>query len=83
MAEDRERRYEQLNERSVTEALRPDEEDELYALQAEVDGRDYALQPPDDSWLESVESAQGKEERELGSLANRLADVIGTSNSKP
>jgi hypothetical protein len=83
MAEDRERRYEELNERSLSAALRPGEEDELYALQAEIDGRDYALQPPDDSWLESVESAQGKEERELGSLADRLGDVVGSSNSKP
>jgi hypothetical protein len=83
MAEDHERRYEELNERSLTGALRPAEEDELYALQAEIDGRDYALQPPDDSWLESVESAQKQEERELGSLADRLGDVVGSSNSKP
>jgi hypothetical protein len=83
MAEHRERRYEELNERSLTRALMPREEDELYELQAEIDGRDYALQPPDDSWLESVESAQEQEERELGRLADRLGDVVGSSNSKP
>jgi hypothetical protein len=70
-----EARYEQLMERSEAGTLSADELDELNHLQAEVDGRDYAFQIPDDSWLEEADQRQRESDVALGALATQAIDA--------
>ena len=59
----------------MTEGLSERESEELHRLQAEVDGRDYAAQEPDTTWLESIEDAQRKAKVTLGRIADKLIDL--------
>jgi hypothetical protein len=68
------RRYDELmRKRRENHQFKAEEEDDLYALQAEVDGRDYAVQMPDNSWLESMSKEQHDVRLRLGQLASDLA----------
>jgi hypothetical protein len=70
-----ESRYDELMLRLEPGTLTSDERAELYDLQAEVDGRDYAVQIPDDSWLEEADERQREADAALGSLANHAIDT--------
>jgi len=68
-------RYDELIDRQLSDKLSEQEHEELHRLQAEVDGRDYAAQAPDTTWLESIEEAQRESTLTLGEIANNLIDL--------
>ena len=70
-------RYETLVEKSESGKLTNGETEELQHLQAEVDGRDYAMQQPKDLWLQDQQQRVNKSEAVLRSLNDRLADLTG------
>jgi hypothetical protein len=76
-----ESRYEELMERQEAGTLTSDEQDELYDLQAEVDGLDYALQVPDDSWLAEADQHQRVAEAALGKASQRAIDALHRGGS--
>jgi hypothetical protein len=68
-------RYETLSQKKFDAKLTEKEEDELYALQAEVDGRDFALQVADYSWKVQMEAAAAKTAQEIGDIAVKLSEI--------
>jgi hypothetical protein len=68
-------RYDELIGRQLSDELSEQEKEELHRLQAEVDGRDYAAQAPDTTWLESIEEAQREARVTLGEIAGKLVDL--------
>ena len=68
-------RYDELIDKQLSDQLSEQEHEELHRLQAEVDGRDYAAQAPDTTWLESIEEAQREARVTLGEIANSLIDL--------
>ena len=75
-------RYETLVEKSESGKLTNGETEELHHLQAEVDGRDYAVQQPKDLWLQDQDQKVNKSEAVLRSLNDRLADLTGRVERK-
>jgi hypothetical protein len=75
-------RYETLVEKSESGRLTNGETEALHHLQAEVDGRDYALQTPKDFWLQDQKQKVNKSEAVLRSLNDRLADLTGRTGRK-
>lgn len=80
VTDDVRRRYDALVDKRLSGELSPQEDDELYRLEAEMDGSDYAAHPPDDSWREAREAAQREAERKLDGVANRIADLVRTGS---
>ena len=64
-------RYDDLMTRQASGPLTADEEDELYELQAEMDGMEYASQVGGESWIEEFERSQREAEATVGILADR------------
>ncbi len=75
LPQDRLDRYDALIDKQLADELSEQEGEELHRLQAEVDGRDYAAQAPDTTWLESIEEAQRESTLTLGEIANNLIDL--------
>jgi hypothetical protein len=75
LPQDRLDRYDALIDKQLADELSEQEGEELHRLQAEVDGRDYAAQAPDTTWLESIEEAQREARVTLGEIANNLIDL--------
>jgi hypothetical protein len=72
--------YDRLVTKKHEGGLSPDEQSEIYTLQAEVDGRDYTALVPDDSWLDSIKSQRRKDQSELGRIADELASLAENGN---
>jgi|GEM_PF-395376 len=81
VTDDVRRRYDALVDKRLSGELSPEEDDELYRLEAEMDGSDYAAHPPDDSWREAREADRRKAERKLDGFANRIADLARSGGS--
>jgi hypothetical protein len=64
-----------LNEKRHEEKLTGQEEATLYALQAEIDGRDYANQIMDYSWTDRMEAEAKESQKEIGEIAERLSEI--------
>jgi hypothetical protein len=74
------RHYDELMlKRRDSQTLTVDEEDDLYYLQGEVDGRDYATRMPDNSWLDNIEKQQSEARRRLGQMASEIAALAQRS----
>ena len=72
------RRYDAMVNKRLSGKLSPEENDELYRLEAEMDGSDYAAQQPDDSWREARQAERREAARKLDGIANRIADLTRT-----
>jgi hypothetical protein len=72
LPEARQEAYDRLIAKKDEGDLSLQEEADLYVLQAEVDGRDYATQVPDDGWIKDMESKRLKAQQTLGRLADEL-----------
>jgi hypothetical protein len=70
------RRCDTLIDRKLESELGDDELDELHRLEAEMDGADYAVHPPDDEWLGEREAERRKADERMGRIADELADVV-------
>ncbi len=75
VTDDVRRRYDALVDKRLSGKLSAQEDDELYRLEAEMDGSDYAAHPPDDSWRKARETERREAERKLDGVANRIADL--------
>ena len=64
--------YDRLIDKRNAEGLSPQERSELYDLQAEIDGRDYATKTADSGWIDSLESERCKSLAQLGRLTDKL-----------
>lgn len=76
LPQDQQAQYDELVDKQLAGDLTPEVENALYRLQAEVDGRDYAVQVTDNSWAESIELEQQETQRTLSRVADDFADVI-------
>jgi hypothetical protein len=74
--------YDRLIAKKVEGELGPQEKANLYGLQEEVDGRDYAVQVPDNGWIRAMESKRQKAQQTLGRLADELAS-LAQNGDKP
>jgi hypothetical protein len=75
LTEAQEAEYESLTEKRSDGTLTSRDEASLYALQAEVDGRDYAAKLGDEAWLDRLETDQERSRAEIGQIAKRLSDL--------
>jgi hypothetical protein len=66
--------YEMLAEKQLEEKLTEKDEAILYALQAEIDGRDYATKLVDDSWIDRLDGEEKQTQKEIGEIAARLSE---------
>ena len=74
-------RYETLLEKQARSTLSTREREELHRLQAEVDGRDYALRPPDDGWLSSLRAQQDAFTKRIGAIADAIETMSAWSTN--
>jgi hypothetical protein len=68
-------RYDTLADKKHSGHLTAKEADELHSLQAEIDGRDYALHPPDDRPLKAMENDDTEAASRLDAASRTLIDV--------
>ncbi|HNQ23030.1 MAG TPA: N-6 DNA methylase [Phycisphaerae bacterium] len=68
-------RYDELLDKRLQTELDPAERDELHRLEAEMDGGDYAAQPPDDSWLAAREAEQRASRQTMDQISARIVDL--------
>jgi hypothetical protein len=76
LAQAQQETYDRLLAKKAAAELGTQEEAELYSLQAEVDGRAYAVQVPDNGWIKAMESKRRKAQQTLGHLAGELASLV-------
>jgi hypothetical protein len=69
------RRYDELIDKRLQTELTPAERDELHWLEAEMDGSDYAANPPDDAWLEACEEEHRASRRTMDRIGNAMVDL--------
>lgn len=81
LPEEQGKAYDLLIKKKHEGQLGPQEEAQLYELQAEVDGRDYAFQVSDDDWIKVMESKRRKAQSVLGSIADELAGLVEHGNN--
>lgn len=62
-------RYNELYDRSSSTDLSDEEQNELYGLQAEIDGHDYAEQPINHNWDSPIKKEQVSAKVELSQIA--------------
>lgn len=72
VTDDVRRRYDALVDKRLSGVLSPEEADELCRLETEMDGSDYADQPPDKSWREAREAEQREAEQKLNVIRARI-----------
>lgn len=80
VTDDMRQRYDTLIDKRLSGKLSPEEDDGLYRLEAEMDGSDYAAQPPDNSWREAREAERHESERTLDGIASRIVDLARTGD---
>lgn len=68
-------RYDALVDKRLQSELDAAECDELHWLEAEMDGSDYAAQPPDESWLTAREAEQRASRERIDKIGNKLVDL--------
>lgn len=70
-----ESRYDQLVQKHEADELTPIEAEELHVLQAEVDGRDFAVNCPSDAWVRELGEGRQSSNTMLRSLNDRLTGL--------
>jgi hypothetical protein len=76
LTDEQERRYDELVARSDAATLSPAEADELHRLQADVDGRDYALQMAQETGPGESPERRRSADAQLKRLDDRLASAM-------
>jgi hypothetical protein len=77
-------RYEELVKARDAGHATPSQLLELHRLQAEIDGRDYATQPPNANWQDEEEKKRRDFKVTIGEVASRLASLMnnGTASNE-
>jgi hypothetical protein len=83
LSEQQQQAYDRLIAKRDAGMLGPTERSELYGLQAEVDGRDYATQAVNSEWIDSLESERRKSQAKLGRLTDKLLRLAERAEDAP